>query len=214
MKHYPIHRTSGPTLDWSRAVCLTDFSLPWNVDLHPAATEFRALWDEEALHFCFDCIDHDLVLDDSATLKERVLDSDRVEIFFTTDLALAPYYGFEMSPRAEALIYKARHYREIDFDWTCPTLKLAAEIQGEHSVVRQAGLGREGDGRAACMGGGHGESRKCHGGLRDGMILVRAATARFLAELAVAARLGWIDPGGGWSPNPNQAPRGVVCARL
>jgi hypothetical protein len=135
MKHYPIHRTSGPTLDWSRAVCLTDFSLPWNVDLHPAATEFRALWDEEALHFCFDCIDHDLVLDDSATLKERVLDSDRVEIFFTTDLALAPYYGFEMSPRAEALIYKARHYREIDFDWTCPTLKLAAEIQGEHYTV-------------------------------------------------------------------------------
>lgn len=135
MKHYSIHRTSGPTLAWYRAACLTDFSLPWNVDLTPAATEFRALWDDEALHFRFDCIDHDLVLDDSATLKERVLESDRVEIFFTTDLSLAPYYGFEMSPRAEALIYKASHYRVIDFDWTCPTLKLAAEIQGESYTV-------------------------------------------------------------------------------
>ncbi len=135
MKRYSIRRTSGPTLDWSHAASLTDFSLPWNADLQPAFTEFRALWDDDSLHFRFDCIDRDLVLDGSATLKERVLDSDRVEIFFTTDLSLAPYYGFEMSPRAEALIYKARHYREIDFDWTCPTLKLAAEIRGERYTV-------------------------------------------------------------------------------
>ncbi len=135
MKRYPIHRNSGSTLDWSRAVCLTDFSLPWNADLTPSVTEFRALWDDKDLHFRFDCIDRDLVLDDSATLKERVLESDRVEIFFTTDLALAPYYGFEMSSRAEALIYKASHYREIDFDWTCPALKLDAEIQGERYSV-------------------------------------------------------------------------------
>jgi hypothetical protein len=135
MKRYSIRRTSGPTLDWSHAALLTDFTLPWNADVTPAATEFRALWDDESLHFRFDCIDHDLVLDDSDTMKERVLDSDRVEIFFTADLALAIYYGFEMSPRAEALIYKARHYREIDFDWSCPTLKLAAEVQGEHYTV-------------------------------------------------------------------------------
>jgi hypothetical protein len=36
----------------------------------------------------------------------------------------------------------------------------------------------------------HGESREIHDGLREVMILVRAATARFLAELVVAARLG------------------------
>ena len=46
------------------------------------------------------------------------------------------------------------------------------------------------------------------------MILVRAATARFLAELAVAARLGVGCVWWGWSTDPNLAPPGVVCARL
>jgi hypothetical protein len=45
------------------------------------------------------------------------------------------------------------------------------------------------------------------------MILVRAATTRFLAELVVAARLGWIGPGGGDNV-PNPVARGVVCERL
>jgi len=44
------------------------------------------------------------------------------------------------------------------------------------------------------------------------MILVRAATARFLAELAVAARLGVGWPWWGWSTRPTRSPE-VWCAR-
>jgi len=65
------------------------------------------------------------------------------------------------------------------------------------------------------MRGGHGESREIHGGLREGMIVVRAATARFLAELVVAARLSGMGLSWwGWSTHPNHLPPGVVCARL
>jgi len=134
MKSYPVHRSHSPQPDWSRAHVLTDFCLPWD-HKPPALTEFRALWDEAALHFRFDVVDHDLVLGDATTLKERVLDSDRVEIFFTSDLSLTPYYGFEMSPSGEALIYRAKHYREIDWEWTCPTLHLTASInESRYSV--------------------------------------------------------------------------------
>ncbi|EFH13580.1 hypothetical protein HMPREF0731_0175 [Pseudoroseomonas cervicalis ATCC 49957] len=42
--------------------------------------------------------------------------------------------------------------------------------------------------------------------------MVRAATARFLAELAVAARLAGMVPIGG-SPSPNPTALGMVCAR-
>jgi len=47
------------------------------------------------------------------------------------------------------------------------------------------------------------------------MIVVRAATARFLAELVVAARLSGMGLSWwGWSTDPNQASPGVVCERL
>ena len=134
MKTYTVRRNHAPTLDWSQAVPLTDFHLPWDDEL-PAPTEFRALWDDLDLHFRFAVTDHDLVLSSAATLKERVLDSDRVEIFFTPALSLQPYFGFEMSPQAEALIYSGRHYRQIDWSWTCPSLRLSAEISLPHYTV-------------------------------------------------------------------------------
>jgi len=47
------------------------------------------------------------------------------------------------------------------------------------------------------------------------MIVVRAATARFLAELVVAARLSGMGLSWwGWSTDPNHASPGVVCERL
>lgn len=131
MKKYPVHRLpqSLPWVeDWTAAHCLTDFTLPWEPTV-PPGTEFRALWDEQSLHFRFDCVDHDLVLGKGVSLKERVLGADRVEIFFTPELSLDPYYAFEMSPQAEALVYAARSYRQYDWDWQCPELEIKASIQ-------------------------------------------------------------------------------------
>jgi hypothetical protein len=137
MKRYRVHqiKTTRPgDLDWSAAELLTDFTFPWE-ETPPPFTEFRALWDEQHLHFRFDCADEDLVLGDSDTSRQRVLDSDRVEIFLTPELALNPYYGFEMAPSGEVLAYRARHYRQFDRDWTCDGLEFSARCEERRYTV-------------------------------------------------------------------------------
>jgi Carbohydrate family 9 binding domain-like len=127
MKTYRIHPTTGSAPDWSMAETLTDFTFPWETT-PPPRTAFRALWDSEHLHFRFDCEDTDLVLGQGSSLKERVLGSDRVEIFLAPDLSLNPYYCFEMSPQGEALAYRGQFHRQFDWDWTCPELQITAAL--------------------------------------------------------------------------------------
>jgi len=134
MKHYRVHASQGSALDWTQACVLTDFTFPWD-DREPPATEFRALWDEERLHFRFDCVDHDFVLDTSATLRERVIGSDRVEVFLSPGLELDPYFCLEMDPRGEVLAYRCRTYRQFDWEWQCPGIDLAATMAGSTYVV-------------------------------------------------------------------------------
>ena len=134
MKRYPVRHTSASPLDWSVAEPLTDFTFPWEARTAPL-TEFRALWDKTHLHFCFDCVDDDLVLPDGSTAKDRVLGSDRVEIFLAPDLSLKPYYCLEMSPRGDVLAYEANFYREMNWDWQCDGLQLSAHIECNRYTV-------------------------------------------------------------------------------
>ena len=134
MKRYHLRRMTSSTPDWTQAEVLTDFCFPWEERDVPA-TEFRALWDEERLHFRFDCLDEDLVLGVGTTAKERVIGSDRVEIFLTPELTLAPYYCFEMSPHGDVLAYQARHHRQFDWDWTCPSFQVIASVEVPHYRV-------------------------------------------------------------------------------
>jgi hypothetical protein len=127
MKRYCVQQ-GGP--DWSRADLLTDFTFAWENRLSPK-TGFRAVHDTTHLHFRFDCLDDDLVLPNADSEMERVLGSDRVEIFFAPDLSLQPYYCLEMSPRGEVLAYKARFYREMDWDWSCDGLEIDAKIRDD-----------------------------------------------------------------------------------
>ena len=116
------------------AESLTDFTFPWEKRTAPH-TEFRALWDETHLHFRFDCTDDDLVLPDGPTAKDRVLGSDRVEIFLAPDLTLKPYYCLELSPRGDVIAYEANFYREMNWDWQCEGLELTAHVEGNHYSV-------------------------------------------------------------------------------
>ena len=134
MKRYPIRYTPASPLDWAVAEPLTDFTFPWESRTAPL-TEFRALWNQTHLHFRFDCIDDDLVLPEGPNAKDRVLGSDRVEIFFAPDLTLKPYYCLEMSPLGEVLAYEANFYREMNWDWQCEGLQLTAHIEGNHYTV-------------------------------------------------------------------------------
>lgn len=134
MKRYHVRRVPRSGLNWSEAELLNDFSFPWQQRTAPL-TEFRALWDDEHFHFHFHCVDDDLILLDGADAKERVIASDRVEIFFASDLALKPYYCLEMSPRGDVLDYKATHYRQMDWDWRCEGLVIDAKIAGTRYEV-------------------------------------------------------------------------------
>jgi cellulose/xylan binding protein with CBM9 domain len=134
MPHYLVRHVSESGLNWSDANLLTDFTFPWEQRTAPL-TEFRALWDETHFHFRFNCVDDDLVLPDGLTAKDRVLGSDRVEIFFAPDLSLKPYYCLEMSPRGDVLAYEAIFYREMNWEWQCAGLQLDARIEGNHYSV-------------------------------------------------------------------------------
>lgn len=134
MKRYLVRRSTLPEPDWSQADVLTDFAFPWEQREAPL-TEFRALWDNTQLHFRFDCVDDDLVLPDGPTAKERVLGSDRVEIFLAPDLSLKPYYCLEMSPRGDVLAYEANFYREMNWNWRCEDLQLDAHIESNRYTV-------------------------------------------------------------------------------
>ena len=141
MKRYLVRAASGQRegeLDWSAATCLTDFAFPWETT--PAApTEFRALWSSERLHFRFDCRDDDLVLGSGATEKERVLGSDRVEIFLAPDLGLEPYFCLEMAPSGDSYVYRARTYRQFDDAFAIAGLEVASSILDERSRYRVEG---------------------------------------------------------------------------
>ena len=134
MKKYQVKRTEAAELDWSTAELLDDFSFPWQAGPAPR-TEFRALHDDEQLYFCFECIDDDLVLAEGESVRERVVGSDRVEIFFTPELSLNPYYCLEMAPRAEVLAYRCRLYRQFEWDWQCAGLVVGAKIDGRSYSV-------------------------------------------------------------------------------
>jgi hypothetical protein len=133
MKRYSVRAAKGD-VDWSRAVCLSDFRFPWETRA-PAPTEFRALHTEERLCFRFDCVEPDLVLGHGSTEKERVLGSSRVEIFMTPDLGLNPYFCLEMAPNGDAYGYRARTYREIDDDFQWRGLELSSSIAGTRYTV-------------------------------------------------------------------------------
>ncbi len=134
MKRYHVRSSVSSILEWSHAEILADFTFPWENREAPK-TEFRALWNETHLHFRFDCQDDDLVLPDGPTAKDRVIDSDRVEIFFAPGLSLKPYFCLEMSPRCDVLAYEARFYREMNWDWHCEGLQITAHIENNHYTV-------------------------------------------------------------------------------
>ncbi|HRA90218.1 MAG TPA: sugar-binding protein [Planctomycetaceae bacterium] len=119
---------------WKLAHVLTDFSFPWNTRPTPL-TEFRALWNEQYLYLRFDVTDADVVLGEGANAMDKVIGSDRVEIFFSTGPKLNPYYGIEIDPRGEVLDYEAIFHRQMNFDWSCEGLVVATSLSEVGYIV-------------------------------------------------------------------------------
>lgn len=117
----------GSDPGWELAQVLTDFSFPWS-EREPPATEFRAVCDARQLVFRFDVTDFDVVLSDGADAMQKVIGSDRAEIFFSTGPNLNPYFGIEIDPRGEVLAYEARFHRQMNWNWTCDGLVVATSL--------------------------------------------------------------------------------------
>lgn len=133
MKSYVVKAAAG-SLDWARAEVLRDFRFPWESTPTPS-TELRALLYADCFCFRFDCVDEELVLAEGATEKERVLGSDRVEIFFTPGLELDPYFCLEMDPRGLVYEYQARSYRRFDDTPWASGLTISARVEGSRYTV-------------------------------------------------------------------------------
>lgn len=105
---------------------IADFSYPWSEETAPR-TMFRAHTQDGWLHFHFDVEDPEVVVEEE-WLGESTLDGeDRVEIFFAKDETLADYWCLEIDPLGRVHDYHARHYREFDSDWNCPSLVVTAQ---------------------------------------------------------------------------------------
>lgn len=132
MKRYRVRVSDA--VDWSVAAPLIDFGFPWE-STAPPPTELRALVSGQRLHFRFDCRDDDLVLGAGNSAKERVLGSDRVEIFLTPGLELSPYFCLEMAPNGDVYGYRAQTYRKFDDDFQWQGLQLSTSISGSRYTV-------------------------------------------------------------------------------
>ncbi|SUC34660.1 Domain of uncharacterised function (DUF1083) [Providencia rustigianii] len=141
-KEYQIHHTqqiksledAQKSASWEQAEVLTNFIYPWEKET-PPKTDFRALWNDDALYFRFIVDDNDIQLGDNPDKDQAVLDSDRVELFFATSPELKPYYTAEMDPQGRTFDAKANFYREVDPSWNWETLKTVGKITPEGYIL-------------------------------------------------------------------------------
>lgn len=157
MKEYTV--IYSPSLDTGAGLCLSDFAFPWQEEVCPK-TEFRAVWNEEALAFSFEVEDDDLVLPSHDDPGQGALGSDRVELFLasTPDLK-KPYYGAEMDPTGRVYDYAATFYREIDPTWKFSSLKFEGSmteggyrVQGSFAMSELRKLSLVGDSNTIIAG--------------------------------------------------------------
>ncbi|HIF9241951.1 TPA: carbohydrate-binding family 9-like protein [Photobacterium damselae] len=138
-KTYSVNFTDkAPVIDgqldtniWDKAENLTDFTFPWR-KVAPPKTEFKALWDQDALYFIYTVTDKNVAI---GTDPERViLDSDRVEIFLAKDTALSHYYTMEIDPKGRVFSAKAsfdmktQKRASLDSQWRWPGLETKAVL--------------------------------------------------------------------------------------
>lgn len=105
---------------WDNANVLTDFSSPWSVDPF-VKIEFRALWNNDKLFFCFKVYDDVVHIVNKDDTIESIGSSDRVELFFRKDEKMSPYYCLEMDTNARLMDFKAMPNKDFDFNWYWPS---------------------------------------------------------------------------------------------
>ncbi|GHA53083.1 carbohydrate-binding family 9-like protein [Photobacterium aphoticum] len=134
----PVIDGTGNDAVWQSAKTLTQFSFPWRTQMAPA-TEFKALWDTNAMYFRYRVEDKQLAV---GTDPERaILDSDRVEIFLAKDVGLSQYYTMEIDAKSRVFSGKAAYdtamkkRTALDSTWQWPGLVAKASLTETGYVV-------------------------------------------------------------------------------
>lgn len=109
----------GDSILWKDAVVLSNFISPWDTET-PSKIEFRALWDEKQLFFCFTVYDTKIHIDKKDDSVLSIGNSDRVELFFRPDHTLNPYYCLEMDTDARIMDFIAYPNKNFDYEWNWP----------------------------------------------------------------------------------------------
>jgi hypothetical protein len=104
---------------WEKADTLKDFIYPWSPEIKAGMT-FRALWNDRRFYFRFDITGSRILTFTRTNHKMEVVDSDRIEIFLRANNQLNPYYCLEIDPLGRILDYKAKFYRQFDYEWQWP----------------------------------------------------------------------------------------------
>lgn len=121
MNVYSINKfiRESAKIPWDMANELDNFSYPWSKETLKQIS-FRALWDEQHLYFKFEVTGSNILTFVDKNDKMEIMNSDRVELFFTCDNDLETYYCLEMDSLNRILAYKASFHRSFDYNWKWP----------------------------------------------------------------------------------------------
>ena len=108
---------------WQKALVLTGFKLPWNLDETPTATELRLFHNGKRLYFFYTVEEKSMLLTEPFTKEFDVASEDRIEIVLEAISPLKQYYCCEMDYKGRVLDYCAQFFRNFDFTWTFPKLE-------------------------------------------------------------------------------------------
>ncbi|MFY0605085.1 MAG: hypothetical protein JXR10_00120 [Cyclobacteriaceae bacterium] len=126
MKNYTAKYSDSNTLNWDKAEVLTDFVDPWR-NIRTDSIRFRALHGDSALHLKYEVDEPSPITPEGQDVLSTVGNSDRVEIFLTTNNQLDPYYGLEIDSLGRILDFKANYHRQFDYQWKWPKSALTIE---------------------------------------------------------------------------------------
>mgnify|MGYP003624189020 CR=1 FL=1 len=137
IKNYQINITGkGNHKYWKKAELLTDFVSAWDIK-KPSKIEFKALWDTKNLYFLFKVFDSKVHINITDNSVESIGSSDRVELFFRTDVNMSPYYCLEIDPIPRVMDFIAYPNKQFDFNWKWPSkdINIKSDIQVDYFTV-------------------------------------------------------------------------------
>ena len=121
---------------WSKLETHGQLLYPWDAD--GPKTTFKIYCNDSHLHFQFIAEGPAPLVYVKENHKLEVRHSERVELFFRSDVKMQPYYCLEMDPHGRVLDYRAEHYRQFDREWAWPN-ELGIKVEQKEGVYTLSG---------------------------------------------------------------------------